>query len=576
VAVEVFWSRLLSVVNEQQASLIRTAFSTIVRETQDLACGVFDRQGRMVAQSVTGTPGHINAMATGMRHFLEKFPPEETAEGDVFITNDPWLTVGQINDITVVTPVFRASGVVGYFANTCHAPDIGGRIISGEANEVFEEGLRIPMMRLFQRGLPNVALFDIVRANVRTPDETVGDLHAQVVCNEVGTRALITLLEEFDLDSFDHVADDILRRSETALRRAISEVPNGEYTYSADIDGFEEPITIAVTVHVTDDSVGLDFTGSSMQSRYGINVVENYTHAYASFAVKALLSPDVPHNHGSFNPVSVSAPAGSILNCEEPAAVASRHIVGHFIPGVVLGAFAKAGVIDRIVAGGADPIWITVWRGALSDEPRQFTFSQFQCGGMGARSSKDGLSNTGFPSGVAGVPTEIMESLTPLVQVKKAMATDSGGAGTFRGGLGQDSHVRNRGGQGWAVSVMADRIAHPALGLNGGHPGALAEVTDRNGNSLPTKRFLRLDADELVKLRLPGGGGFGDPAQRDVDHVKDDVVNGYVSIDAAREVYGVAIRYEGPEDDLVRLPDRFDLDLEATVRLRSGLTQSSR
>ena len=283
VTLEVVWNRLLSVANEQQDALIRTAFSTIVRESQDLACGIFDTHGRMIAQSISGTPGHINAMATSMKHFLAAFPPDKLAPGDVLITNDPWMTAGQINDITITTPFFKNGRLVALFANTCHSADIGGRILSAEAREVFEEGLRLPIMKLFDRGEPNQVLMQIVRVNVRQPDEVIGDFYAQTASNDAGGRALLEMMEEFGLDSIDEMSEEIIRRSEQAVRGAIRELPDGEWAHETWSDGFEEPILVRCTVRIAGEEIFIDFSGSSPQSTRGINVVLNYTHAYASF-----------------------------------------------------------------------------------------------------------------------------------------------------------------------------------------------------------------------------------------------------------------------------------------------------
>ncbi len=358
IVLEVLWNRLLAVVNEQQVALMRTAFSTVVRDSQDLACGVFDGRGRMVAQSLTGTPGHINAMATGVKHLLTAYPPATLEDGDVLLTNDPWLTAGQINDMTVVTPVFRRGRPVAYFASTCHAPDIGGRLLSGEAREVYEEGLRIPICKLMSAGQPNEFLLEMIRANVRTPRETVGDLYAQMSSNVVGAESLMAFLDEFDMADIEDLSDAIIDRSERAMRDAIRDLPNGTWTTESWSDGYDEPICIRATVTIRDEDIDIDFAGSSPQSRWGINVVLNYTHAYASFAIKAAVSPDVPHNHGAFLPVHVTAPEGSILNCVEPAAVASRHIIGHFLPGVIFGALGQV-LPERVIAGRADPSWIS-------------------------------------------------------------------------------------------------------------------------------------------------------------------------------------------------------------------------
>ncbi|MDE0231019.1 MAG: hydantoinase B/oxoprolinase family protein [bacterium] len=563
---EVLWNRLLSVVNEQQVALMRTAFSTIVRETQDLACGVFNTEGAMVAQSLTGTPGHINAMATGMRHLLAEYPPERLVEGDVLLTNDPWMTAGQINDITVATPVFRGGRIVGYFANTCHAADIGGRILSAEAREVYEEGLRLPIMKLFRAGEINRDLIRLIRANVRTPDETVGDLYAQTTSNEVGARALLEFMDEFDLDSIDPVAREIMDRSEEAMRRSIETIPNGRYEHETWSDGFEEPIRIKVAVVVEDRDIHIDFDGSSPQSRRGINVVFNYTHAYASFAMKAAVSPEVPHNEGAFRPVHVSAPPGSILNCRPPAAVASRHILGHFLPGVIFGALAEA---LPLMAAGSDPIWISVWRGRPADQQDLFTFSLFQCGGGGARAGKDGLSATGFPSGVAGVPAEAVETLSSLIQHRRELRPDSGGPGRYRGGLGQYTEMGCRTEEAWTVSAMVDRINHPPEGMLGGGPGARGEFLLAGQERGQPKALLTLRPDQRVQLNLPGGGGFGDPLDRDPAMVLADVVDGYVSVAGAQRDYGVVIRYTGPAERMVRLPEDYQMDESATEALRS-------
>lgn len=567
ITLEVLWNRLLSVVNEQQVTLMRTAFSTVVRESQDLACGVFDTRGSMIAQSLTGTPGHINAMATGVRHFLRVYAAETLRPGDVLITNDPWQTAGQINDMTILTPVFKDTRLVAYFASTCHAPDIGGRIFSGEAREVYEEGLRIPITKLFVCDEPNSELFKIIRANVRTPNETIGDLYAQTSSNAVGARELLHFMDEFALDSIDPLADEIITRSERAMREAIGALPNGRYENESWSDGYDEPIQIKVAVTVEDEDLFIDFAGSSPQSSRGINVVLNYTHAYASFAIKAAVSPDVPHNEGAFRPVHVSAPPGSILNCLEPAAVASRHLIGHFLPGVIFGALAPA-MPGKLIACGADPIWISVLHGKWPGSQETFTFSLFQCGGTGARAIKDGLNTTGFPSGVAGVPAEIVESLTPLVQYRRELRTDSGGAGTFRGGLGQYTEIGSPGNEAWGISALVDRTRFPANGLEGGGYGAAGEYLVNNSIRPQPKALFSVSPGDRVQLNPAGGGGYGNPFQRAVELVLRDVVNGYVSLEAAEREYGVVIRYLGSADQLVRPPELYALDEAATLALR--------
>jgi N-methylhydantoinase B len=555
VLLEVIWNRLLAVVTEQQDALMRTAFSTVVRESQDLACGVFDPAGRMIAQSVTGTPGHINAMATSMRHFFAAYSPEQLAPGDVLLTNDPWMTAGQINDITVTTPIFKDGRLVALFANTCHAADIGGRVLSAEAREVYEEGLRLPVMKLFDRGAPNDALLRIVRANVRLPDEVVGDLHAQTACNDAGGRALLEMMAEFTLADIDAVADDILRRSETAVRARIRAIPDGEWRSELQGDGFDEPLVIRCRVAIAGDEMTIDFDGSSAQSPRGINVVFNYTHAYASFAAKAAIYPDVPHNDGGFRPVRVTAPPGSILNAIDPAPVASRHAVGHFLPSAIFAALAAA-LPGRLIAPGSDPIWLTVWRGSNP----AFTFSMFQVGGTGARPTKDGLSAVGFPSGVAGVPAEVVESLSPLVLRRRELRPDSGGAGAWRGGLGQLTEFANRSASPWSVSGIVDRTRHPAPGLLGGGSGAAGEIVLDDGARPNPKARIDLAPGQVVRVNLPGGGGYGDPRSRDPELVRRDVIEGYITPEAASRDYGVTVRYAGDPADLVKLPEQWVIE----------------
>lgn len=556
IQLEVLWNRLLSVANEQQTTLIRTAFSTIVRESLDLACGVFDTRGQMIAQSMTGTPGHINPMATGAIHLLNAYPPETLSPGDVLVTNDPWLTAGQVNDFTVLSPVFRGDKIVAYFANCCHSPDIGGRILSAEAREVFEEGLQVPIMKLFDKGVPNKVLFDIIRANVRTPDETVGDLYAQTSSNAVGARSLLQMMDEFGLETIDPLADEIIARSEKALRDAIREIPNGRYEHEVWSDGFEEPLLLKVAVVVHDDSIDIDFDGSSPQSTRGINVVLNYTKGYASFAVKAAISPEVPHNEGAFRPVNITAPEGTILNCKRPAAVASRHLVGHFLPGLILGALAQV-MPERVLAGGADPGWMSIWR-ATWPSGKGANFTLFQLGGTGARPTKDGLNTTGFPSGVGGVPAEVIETQAPLVQLQRALRPDSGGAGKFRGGLGQFTDFAHVGAGKWSLSGMIDRTLFEAQGLLGGLSGGIGEFK-LNGETAVPKTVMWMEPDAVISLNPPGGGGYGNPSERDPQLVLQDVVDGYVTIEAAKAQYGVEVRYRGAPDALVRLPEDYEL-----------------
>ena len=432
---------------------------------------------------------------------------------------------------------------------------------------MFEEGLQVPIMKLFDKGEPNKVLFDMIRANVRTPDETVGDLYAQTASNAVGARSLLQMMDEFGLETIDPLADEIIARSEKALRDAISKIPNGRYEHEVWSDGFEEPLLLKVAVIVRDDEIDIDFDGSSKQSERGINVVLNYTKGYASFAVKAAISPEVPHNEGAFRPVNITAPEGSILNCKRPAAVASRHLVGHFLPGVILGALSQV-IPDRVLAGGADPGWMSIWRATWPETEKGANFTLFQLGGTGARPTKDGLNTTGFPSGVGGVPAEIVETQAPLVQLQRALRPDSGGAGKFRGGLGQNTDFAHLGSERWSISGMIDRTLFEADGLMGGLSGALGEFK-LNGETAPPKTVRWMEPDATISLNPPGGGGYGSPMERDPEMVLNDVVDGYVTVEAAAEKYGVVVKYTGAADALVRMPSDYELDAAGTDRLRS-------
>ena len=561
ILLEVLWNRLVSVVEEQARALMRTSFTSVVREAGDLSAGLFDRRGRMVAQAVTGTPGHVNAMATSAHHFLEAFPVETLRPGDALVTNHPWQTSGHLNDFTVMTPIFRGGELVAFFGNCCHALDLGGRGFGADGRQVYEEGLFLPISRLFAGGEPNEELLRVVRANVRTPFEVVGDLYAQAGSNEVGGARLLEMMEEFDLADIESLSDEVCSRSEHAMREAITGIPDGVYEHRTSTDGFDEPIELVVAVRVEGDELVVDYEGSSPQSERGINVVLNYTAAYTTFGVKCAISPDVPNNDGSFRPIRVAAPEGSILNAQHPAPVGGRHIIGHFLPGLVHGALAKV-VPERVLAQGADSLWNTQITGQKTNgEP--FTYVFFSGGGMGARPESDGLSATAFPSGIRGVPAEVIESISPVVMHKRELRPDSEGAGRHRGGFGQEMELGVRSeddGPSWNLSAMYDRTRFPAPGMLGGGDGAAGSVGTASGETLHPKRQQRIPAREHLILKLPGGGGYGDPLERDPELVRRDVEDGLVSPERALEAYGVV---------LTDAEHGFVVDEEATARSRA-------
>jgi N-methylhydantoinase B len=559
ILLEVLWNRLGSVVEEQARALMRTSFTSVVREAGDLSAGLFDRRGRMVAQAVTGTPGHVNAMATSMHHFLREVPAEILQPGDVLITNHPWQTSGHLNDFTVITPIFRSGEIVAYFGNCCHALDVGGRGLGADARQVYEEGLFVPVTRLFGRGEPNEELFRLLRANVRTPFEVVGDLYAQAGSNDVGGVRLIEMLEEFDLRDIEGLSDEICTRSEKAMREAIGALPDGIYENEVYTDGFDDPIMLSVAVRIEGEEIYLDYEGSSPQSERGINVVLNYTVAYTTFGVKCAISPEVPNNDGSFRPVRVTAPEGCILNAAHPAPVGARHIIGHFLPGLIHGALAQA-VPEKVLAQGSDSLWNTQISGHR--EPGEpFTYVFFSGGGMGASSRNDGLSATAFPSGIRGVPAEVIENISPVIMHRRELRADSEGAGKRRGGFGQEMEIGVRGNSPWTLSAMYDRTRCPARGLQGGCSGSTGVARIASGELLYPKRQQRIESGERVVLSLPGGGGFGAPAEREPESVARDVTDGLVSVERARDVYKVIL--EGDRKG------RYAVDAVATDRLRA-------
>ncbi|MEP9348640.1 hydantoinase B/oxoprolinase family protein [Xanthobacter sp. KR7-225] len=538
---QILWNRLIAVVEEQAQTLVRTAFSTSVREAGDLSAGIFEAGGRMLAQAVTGTPGHVNAMAEAVGHFIADIGRDNIFEGDVYITNDPWKGTGHLHDITVVTPSFRAGRLVGFFACTAHVVDIGGRGFGPDGREVFEEGLRIPIMKLAARGTVDEGLIRIVRANVRTPQQTVGDIFSLAACNEVGHRRLMDTMDEFRLDDLEALAGFIFARSRAATSACLKSLPRGRFENEMRIDGYDAPVTLKVALEMGDGAIRADFSGTSAESPFGVNVPLVYTRAYACYGLKCALAPMVPNNAASLEAFEVTAPPGSILNAQDPAPVAIRHVIGHMVPDLVLGALHKC-LPQRIPAEGAGALWnihISARRlaGANVEGPAGAEILMFNSGGTGARASLDGMSATAFPSGVHTMSVEATEQVGPIVVWRKELRPDSGGAGTRRGGLGQTIEIAATEGYDFHFNAMFDRVDNPARGRDGGANGAPGRVTLDDGTKLKGKGRQHVPAGRRLRLDLPGGGGFGPPAGRDGAALAGDVEAGYVSPDAAEHDY---------------------------------------
>jgi N-methylhydantoinase B len=529
---QIAWNRLIAVVEEQAQTLMRIAFSPTVREAGDLSAGVFDTEGRMLAQAVTGTPGHVNAMAAAVGHVLRRFPLRAMRPGEAFITNDPWLGTGHLNDFTVVTPIFRSGAPLGLAASTSHMADVGGLGFGTDAQDVHEEGLYVPIMPLTRAGVFDETLLALIRANVRFPTEVEGDLRALAACNEVCAARVAGLAEELGMADLVDLARFILEASERGMRAAIRELPEGRYSHSMTIDGMDAPLTLWASLAIADGEIEIDFAGTSPKVGRGINVPMIYTEAMASFGVRAVVGGRIPNNAGSLMPVKVRAPEGCVLNAPYPSPVSARHVVGQMIPDVILGCLAQAAP-GRVPAEGASALWILAMSGGETGERgdhRPFSVNCFHNGGTGARPGKDGLSATAFPSGVRSGSVEVTEAGAPLVFWRKAFRPGSGGAGRYRGGLGQTIEVGHLDGRAFTVSCLFDRVDHAAQGRLGGGPGALGSVSLGAGAILSAKGRQTVPAGETVVFETPGGGGLGDPGDRDADHVARDAAAGLGAI----------------------------------------------
>ncbi|MBY0335149.1 MAG: hydantoinase B/oxoprolinase family protein [Acetobacteraceae bacterium] len=541
---QIQWNRLIAVVEEQAQTMIRTAFSTTVREAGDLSAGIFDLEGRMLAQAVTGTPGHVNSMAESVGHFLRKFPAATMQPGDHYITNDPWLGTGHLHDLTVVTPAFRNGKILGLFANTAHIIDIGGLGMGPEGRSVFEEGLYIPIVKCFDRGAANETFFDILRAGSRTPVELEGDVYSLCACNDAGAKRLIEMMDEYGMESLDALASFIFDSSLRATKDAIARLPRGAFAAEIRSDGYEAPVTLKARMHIQADEIVVDYAGTSGLSTRGINVPPAYCRAYSCFGIKCVVAPEIPNNWASLLPFRMEIPEGCILNAPRPYPVSVRHVVGQLLPDLMMGCLAQA-VPERVNAEGSSALWNPPLRGGSqvsgqAAEVEDFEIITFNSGGTGARPTKDGLSGIAFPSGVRTMPVEATENVAPIIFWRKELRPDSAGAGRTRGGFGQIMEIGAKGEAEFACNAIFDRVANPPKGRFGGGDGAggRVELNDDNHTALRTKGFQVIPKGRRLVLHLPGGGGMGDPKARDKALVQRDVEDGLVSPAEARRLYG--------------------------------------
>ena len=540
VTLEILWSRLIAITDESAAALVRTSFSTIVRESNDYATVLMDASGDALAENTAGIPSFVGILPRTLKHMLAKIPLHDWRPGDCVITNDPWMATGHLPDITMTAPIFHRGRLVGFSGSIAHSPDIGGSLWSADCRELYEEGLRLLPMKFLREGEPNRDLFDLITSNVRVPEQVLGDLWAQVTAQQVLARRLSEFLDDAGMPDLLALSRELHDRAEHAMRKAIEAVPDGEYRATVVADGFDADETrIECRVVVHGSTLLVDYAGTSRQIDRGLNSVMNYTYAYTVYPIKCALDPMTPRNEGSYRPVTITAPEGSILNPRFPAPCNARQLTGHLLAGAVYACLAQA-IPDRIIAEcGAAPSLRAVFSG-VDAVGQRFSQILFASGGMGGNAHGDGLSTTAFPTNSGAGSIEAFESLAPVVIWKKEFRTDSGGAGLHRGGLGQEIVIEVRSPEAVRLSLLADRQKYPAQGLAGGLPGARVEIETQSGERPHQKSRSMLRPGDRLILRFAGGGGFGDPHRRDRALVRDDVRNGLVSDTAARRDYGLA------------------------------------
>jgi N-methylhydantoinase B len=534
IALSLHWSKLVSIAEEGAMTIKRTAFSRIVSDAQDYSCVLLDAEGDLIAQPLRSLPEFVGSLQQVARHFLREFPPDRLAPGDTLMTNDPWLNTSQTNDFSLLTPIWRDGNVVAYAASVAHSPDVGGRLLSVSARDVFEEGVCYPMCKLWDGGARNDVLWAILTANCRLPAALVGDLEAQRAAHFVMERLLQRFMDDEALADIEELAAAIKNHSEAAVRRSIALIPDGTYYGAVEMDGLGRPVLIQCAVTVDGSRITIDFQGTSpVLEGTSLNCGLNYSTAEAIHTALLVCRPDAPVNAGSLRPFTVSAPAGCAVNAQRPTAVGARTLVVQFITSAVLQALAQA-VPDRVLAEPAAPVWPIVISGTVSGH--QFIESILLNGGLGAHAAGDGLL-LGFPAPVISTKVEVLEADAPVIVESNEYAPDTGGAGQFRGGPGQTFYLRSTEDSPLFVTLRAERIRRGAGGVNGGRRGAPGYVA-LNGAPLTGKETLTFRQGDVLELQTPGGGGYGDPAKRAPALVMADVRNGVVSAESAERDYG--------------------------------------
>ena len=533
VTLQILWQRLITLMDEVDIALVRTAFSTIVGETRDFACLIMDGQGRSIAQSQLSSPAFTCSLPKAARHMLDVFPPETLVPGDVLVTNDPWLAHGHKPDVVLVSPLFVDGRPVAYLGTVAHVADIGGRRDEMIARDMHEEGLMIPPAKLYEAGEPSRLLFSLIEANVRTPRLVIGDLMAIVGSHGLGAQRFAELVDDYGADAFAAAAEQILDLSETTMRQAIAALPAGRYRHAVRADGFGQPLDIVVEIAIAGDEISVDLTGSSPGTPdISINCVPNVTHAHVIYPLKCALVPHLPNNEGLFRPISVTAPEGSVFNAVKPAPVKARSKASYHLHNAIFGALTQA-MPERVQAGSGS-FWALHLDGR-DEEGEPYSVHVLPNGGKGAVEGMDGYPTMAFPANGTLTPIEIIENAAPVVVTERALRPDSGGAGRYRGGLGQRIVLTGRTQDPVRVSIRPDKIRFPAPGISGGQPG-LPGAMVLDGEPQEPHPF-QLAAGQRLVLDLPGGGGFGPPAERAEAALRQDLHNGYVTEGAARRDY---------------------------------------
>ena len=540
VTLEILWSRLIAIADESAAALLRTSFSTIVRESNDYATVLMDANGASLAENSVGIPSFVGILPRALRHLLAAIPKAEWEEGDCIVTNDPWMATGHLNDLTMAAPIFHKGRLVGFSGSIAHLPDIGGAMWSADCRELFEEGLRIPPVKFLARGQERHDIVAFIRGNVRVPDQVMGDIYAQVAAQLACARQLREFLDDARLDELNTLSETLQDRADRAMRRAIAALPDGTWRSVVEADGYDEDVTrIECAVTVEGESLHVDYAGTSKQIDRGINSVMNYTYAYSVYPLKCALDPLTPRNEGSYRSVSIAAPEGSILNPHWPAPVGSRQLTGHLLAGAIYKCLGQVAPDKVLAECGSAPSPRSIWTG-LDKRGNRFSQVLFGSAGMGASGMADGHSCTCFPTNAGSGSIEAFESISPLVVWRKDLIPDSGGPGQFRGGLGQEIEIEVASPEPVRLSLLADRERHPAQGLLGGGAGGPTAFSLQDGRKPHQKSRTTLRPGERLTVRMAGGGGFGLPEERDPAAVRHDVEEGYVTPEAARAVYGAA------------------------------------